>query len=213
MPIITYIIIAFTVITSIISFPPNINGFNSIRKPEWFEKFKFNAYAVIKYKQYYRLLSYGFLHADYLHLFFNMLTLYFFGPYVEKFFNNTFVGYGGTIFLLYYLSAIVVSTIPDLIKHRKNIAYNAIGASGSVSSVIYTFILFAPTASLRLFFAIPIKAWIFGGLFLIFSAFMAKKQVDNIGHNAHFWGAIYGFIFPIIINPNMIIYFFNDIIS
>lgn len=213
MPIITYSIIAFTVITSIISFPPNVQGFDSIRKPEWFEKFKFNAYAVIKYKQFYRLLSYGFLHADYTHLIFNMITFYYFGKVIEVYFNAIFIGYGGTIFLLYYLSALVISSFPDLIKHRNNINYNAIGASGAVSSIVYSFILLAPTRTLQLFFAIPFKAWIFGGLYLIFSAFMAKKQIDNIGHNAHFWGAIYGFVFPIIFKPILIIYFFEQIIK
>ncbi len=212
--IITFSIIAITSITSIIAFPPNVSSINSIRRPEWFGQYLFNAVAVSKHKQYYRMLSYGFLHANWMHLFFNMFTLYFFAPIVETMFKAMFGRVGGLLFLLFYLSAIVVSTIADLIKYRNNSAYNAIGASGAVSAVLFAAILIYPDMKLMfLLVPIPITAWIFGLLYLGYSYYMAKRNIDNIGHSAHFWGAVYGFFLPILLQPKLLQHFFAAIFS
>lgn len=210
---ITWAIIIVTIITSIIAFPSNVNSINSIRRLEWFDKYKFNAYAVIQKKQYYRIISYGFLHANWMHLIFNMLTLYFFAPLVESAFKELFPKLGGLIYLSFYITAIGFSTLLDLFKHKNNISYNAIGASGAVSAVLFAAILIKP--DMRLMFIllpIPITAWIFGILYLIYSAYMAKRQIDNIGHNAHFLGAVFGFILPIILKPQLLPRFFDIII-
>ncbi len=205
----TILIIAITTITSIIAFPPNVPSIDSIRRPEWFNKYLFNAVAVAKYKQYYRMLSYGFLHANWMHLFFNMLTLYFFAPGVETVFREIFGRFGGLLFLIFYLLAIVVSTVADLIKYRNNSSYNAIGASGAVSAVLFAAILIQPTMKIMfIFLPIPISAWFFGILYLGYSYYMSKRNIDNIGHSAHFWGAVFGFFFPIILKPGLIYFFF-----
>lgn len=209
---ITFAIMIITIVTSIIAFPRNVQSINSIRKPEWFDKYKFNAVAVFKYKQIYRLLSYGFIHGSWMHLAFNMFTLYFFGGFVESTFQSLFPGFGGFVYILFYLLAIVFSSIQDLIVHRNHSYYNAVGASGAISAVLFAAILFNPSMKLFMFLIpIPITAWVFGILFLIYSVFMAKKQMDNIGHTAHFWGAIFGFVFPLVFYPSLIILFFEKI--
>jgi len=127
-----------------------------------------------------------------------MLTFYFFAPQIENLYKDYFGKLQGTlIFLLFYFSALVAASIFDFFKYNKVSAYNAVGASGAVSAVIFTYILFYPQSKLYMFFIpLPIPAWIFGLLFLIYSAYMAKQNVDNIGHSSHFWGSIWGIIFP-----------------
>ncbi len=212
MAIITIAIILLTSVTSIIAFPPNVPAPESLRRTDWFAKYLFNAPMILKDKQYYRLLSYGFIHANWWHLFFNMLTLWFFGPFVEKSFKYLFGHSGGIIFITFYLLSIVISTIPDLIKFKDKYYYNAVGASGAISAVVFSAILFQPNMKLFfIFLPIPITAWIFGLLYLAYSYYMAKKNIDNIGHSAHLWGAIFGFIFPILLKPGLLPYFFNQI--
>ena len=208
----TIFIIIATVIFSVISFPRNVQSIEAIRKPEWFNKFLFNAYQVIQRKEWYRVFTSGFLHANWMHLAFNMMTLYFFGDIVQAGFVGIFGQAGIVIYLLFYILAIGASSIFDLVKYKNDHSYNAIGASGAVSAVLFAVILFEPKISFFLFFIpIPIPALIFGPLFLIYSQFMAKKKLDNIGHNAHFWGAIFGFFFPLLLRPTLLIDFFDKI--
>lgn len=194
----TLIIILLTVVTSLAAFPYNIPTIEAIRQPHWFRRYCFNPYAVTKFRQYERFVTYGFLHADWMHLLFNMLTLYFFGRYVEKFYihsNGEIVG--KLIFLLFYISGIVVSTLYDFFANKRNSAYNAVGASGAVSGVVFTFILFLPDVKLYFYFIpIGIPGWLFGILYLAFSIYMARRGTDNIGHMAHFWGSLWGLVFP-----------------
>ena len=209
---ITFAIIILTTITSIIAFPTNVQSIDSIRNPEWFDKFKFNAFAVFKHKQIHRMVSYGFIHGSWMHLAFNMITLYFFGRNVEEGFQVLFQGFGGFMYIGFYMLAIVVSTIQDLVVHRNHAHYNAVGASGAISAVLFASILFNPSMDLYLYLIpIPITAWIFGILFLVFSVYMARKKIDNIGHTAHFWGAIFGFIFPLLFYPKLLILFFENL--
>ncbi|MBC7873794.1 MAG: rhomboid family intramembrane serine protease [Ferruginibacter sp.] len=152
--------------------------------------------------QYYRFLSYGLIHADFLHLAFNMLALWSFGQYVEKylFSNPNFFGEQGKLFyLILYITAIIVSPLPDYFKHKNNFSYRALGASGAVSAVIFAGIMLNPKISISLLFLpIPMPGYIFGVVFLVVSAILARKGGDNIGHGAHLTGAIYGLIFTII---------------
>ena len=118
--------------------------------------------------------------------------------------------FGGTIFVAFYIIAIAVSSVFDLIKYRNEPYYNAVGASGAVSAILFAAILFNPDMKLMLILIpIPITAWIFGILYLIYCVYMAKKGTDNIGHNAHFWGAIFGFFLPVILKPSLLIRFFD----
>ncbi len=153
-------------------------------------------------KQYYRFLSYGLIHADFAHLLFNMFTLYSFGSRLEKYtFTQDYI-FGDKARLFYlvlYISALVISTLPDYFKHRNNFAYRSLGASGAVSAVLFACIIIDPKLSLYMFLIpIPIPGYIFGILFLAISAYLAKKGTDNIGHGAHFTGAVYGLIFTIV---------------
>lgn len=158
--------------------------------------------AINSNKQYYRFLSYGLVHADIMHLAFNMWALFLFGQYVEAYsFSQVYLfGHRAKIFfLLLYGSAIVISAIPDYFFNRNNDDYRALGASGAVSAVIFAGILLNPKIPIGiLFIPFAIPGYIFGFLFLALSAYLAKKKIDNIGHSAHFTGAIYGLLFTII---------------
>lgn len=171
---------------------------------EFKSKFMFNAYAIKHRNEWWRWFTGAFLHADGFHLLFNMMTLYFFGPYVEEAFNQPTLfnhGKGSLMFFLLYVSAIPVSSAFSFFRNRNNPYYNALGASGAVSAVVYAFILFAPLANIYIFAAIPVPAWIYGILYLVISWTLARRNVGNIGHDAHFFGSVYGFVFPIVFFP------------
>ena len=130
---------------------------------------------------------------------------------IEKYFcliwDNTL---GRVLYICFYISAIAISSISDLIRYKENYAYNAIGASGAVSAVLFACILMDPKVGIAfLFVPIPIPGYIFGPLYLLYCYYMAKKNVDNIGHSAHFWGAVYGILFPLMLKPQLINLFFN----
>ena len=196
---ITIIIIAITSIISILCFSGtlNINGF------------VFNASRVWHAKQRYRMFSYGLVHSGWGHLFFNMLTLYFFGSVVEKYFSLAFGDTLGIIlYVVLYVSAIAVSTIGDLIKYRNNPEYNAVGASGAVSAVLFSSILFDPKMGIYIYLIpIPVPGYIFAPLYLLYCWYMARRNMDNIGHTAHFWGAVYGLVFPLLCRPDIFNHF------
>ncbi len=178
----------------------------SLIKMEDFEfknKFMFNAYAIDRYKQWWRFLTHGLLHADFTHLFFNMLSLFFFGPLVENAFQSEWIfgeTIGKVVYLALYIGALVMSSMYSFFKHRNNSYYNALGASGAVSAVIYTAILLSPHNTIYLYF-IPIPAWAFGVVYLALSWYLGRRGQDNIGHDAHFWGAVFGLVFPIVCKP------------
>ncbi len=199
---ITWIII---LLTSAISIPAFSNR-------AFFDKMKFNAFIIKENKQWYRFISYGLIHADWMHLLINMFVLYSFGEQVEMMFIYIFGLKGTILFLILYVSAIFISAYPSYEKHKNNSWYNAVGASGAVSAILFSSILLLPSSKIYLLFIpFPIPAVIFGILYLIYSAYMAKKSVDNIGHDAHFWGAIYGLTFPIVLKPSLFLNFINQI--
>lgn len=151
-------------------------------------------------RQYYRYITYGLIHADMIHLFFNMLALYTFGIYIENglFSSPDLFGQNGKLFfLVLYISAIIISPIPDFFIHRNNPDYRALGASGAVSAVVFAGIMLQPKNIISFYF-IPIPGYIGGILFLALSVYLGKRGKDNIGHGAHFTGAVYGLIFTII---------------
>lgn len=147
--------------------------------------------------EYYRFITSGFIHSDMWHLFFNMFTLYFFGRNAEYWFNV--IG-RPALYPLLYLVAIVAASIPSYLKHKNNPYYSALGASGGVSAILFCTVYIAPWSTIYLMF-IPIPAIIAGVLYLVYSAYMAKQERDNIGHDAHFWGAVFGFVFTFIFDP------------
>ena len=139
---------------------------------------------------------------------FNMFTLYFLGDYCADLFMAKYQAAGNIIYPLFYLSAIAFASVPSFIKNRDNIGYRALGASGGVSAVIFYFILDEPWGMLYLFAIIPIPAIVLGVLYLVYESYMAKKGNDNIGHDAHIAGAVYGIIsFFIIFSEKGMLFF------
>lgn len=193
---ITVIIIAITCIVSILCFNGTLNG----------NKLIFNAYQVWHRKEWYRMLTSGIIHSGWGHLFFNMLTLFFFGRIVEQYFSAAFGGVpGAVLYVVLYVSALAISSLGDLVKYRDNWNYNALGASGAVSAVLFASILFAPKMGIYIYLIpIPVPGYIFAPLYLLYCWYMAKRNMDNIGHTAHFWGAVYGLLFPIICKPDVL---------
>ena len=181
------IIIAVTAIISFIAF----------NNQQLFEKYKFNVGAILQKKEYIRLLSAGFLHADLMHLLFNMMTLYFFGPIVVE-------AFGEIGFLLVYFGSILLGNIFSLYLYKNQPWYSAIGASGGVSGILFASIAMIPDLGIMFFFIpIPIPGYIFGFLYFAYSVYMMlnPKQHDNIGHAAHLGGAFFGLVYAIALQP------------
>ncbi|MGQ1947055.1 rhomboid family intramembrane serine protease [Geofilum sp. OHC36d9] len=181
-------------------------------RTELMYRFQLNAWSVVHRKQYVRLLMHGFLHVDWMHLLVNMYVLYSFGYAVIFYFQHYLPGLSGLRFLLLFVTAIPLSSMYSVWKNRDNPNYNAVGASGAVSAVVFASIFFDPYNPILFFFAIKIPGIVFGVLYLIYSAYMARKQVDNVGHDAHFWGAVYGLLFPVISDPSLLNVFINKLL-
>ena len=152
--------------------------------------------------QVYRFITHGFIHADITHLIFNMIALYSFGEAVETIYSfPIFFGSKGLIFFtVLYFSALIIASIPDYIKHRNDYYYRSLGASGAVSAVIFSSILFNPKGGIGFAFipGVSIPGFIFGLIYIAVTTYLAKRGRDNIGHGAHLTGAIYGLIFTFI---------------
>ncbi|MBL7806865.1 MAG: rhomboid family intramembrane serine protease, partial [Saprospiraceae bacterium] len=166
----------------------------------------------VKHGEYYRWLTSGFLHADVMHLAFNMITLYYFGRVVEQWFVYIFPEVGRMVYLIFYLAAIVAASSATFFKYRETPGFASIGASGAVAAVLFASILMMPTNKLYLFFIpIGIPGFIFGIMYLWFSAYEAKRGRDNIDHTAHYYGAVFGFLFPIVFEPQLFTLFLTQI--
>lgn len=150
-------------------------------------------------KELYRLLTSGFIHADWIHLFFNMFTLFFFGRSVEMIYEvYALPAYS---FLILYMAGIIVSSIPSVIKHRNNAYYRSLGASGGVSAVLFAFVYFAPWQTIYIWF-IPVPTIIAAVAFIGYSVHMSKKGDGTINHDAHYYGALFGFLFTLLLEAS-----------
>lgn len=149
--------------------------------------------------EYLRFITSGFIHANWLHLLFNALVLWEFGRIVELTFKQYFENWGATLYILLYFLGLIVSDIYSFFRHKDNPNYVALGASGAVSAVLFAAIIFMPLLPLRLIFVpfVEIPAIVMGILYLLYSYYMGKKGNDNVGHDAHFWGAVWGFVFTL----------------
>lgn len=191
---VTTIIIIITVLASLYAW----------NKPHILQRWIFNPYSVNTRNEYARFVTSGFIHQDYMHLFFNMFTLYFFGNLVEQYFGYLLGVTGLVLYVVMYLLAIIVSDIPTYVKHRHDPGYNSLGASGGVAAIVFSAILFDPTNNIYLFAILPIPGFILGALFLLYSYQRANQARDRINHDAHLYGALFGILFTIIIEPGVI---------
>ena len=166
--------------------------------------------AITKKHQYYRFITCGLIHADYMHLIFNMLTLYFFGTVMEAYYQGQ-LGLQKWYYLALYIGALIVSNIPTYLKHRNDYDYRSLGASGAVSAVLFAFILLRPWQKI-IVLVFPVPAIIYGCLFLFYSAYMSRKGGDHVNHDAHFYGALFGVLFTIAARPEVIQIFWNELI-
>jgi len=187
------IIFVITLATSLMAFSnENIYG-----------NFILNPYGVSRGQRVYTVITSGLIHKDWNHLFFNMLSYYFFAFMLEGLIGHWQFG------VLYVLS-LILSDLPSIQKHKEDIWYNSLGASGAISAVVFSFIMFAPTAKMSLLFLpIPIPAWVFGGLYLVYCHFASKHARDNVNHDAHLYGALSGIVITFALHHNI----FNEFVS
>jgi len=187
------IIFVFTVVTSLYAFYDH----------SVYGKFMLHPFSVAKGQNVYTLITSGLIHADWMHLFFNMFTFYAFAFTLEQLMGSWQFG------LLYFLS-LILSDLPTLFRHKNDFHYNSLGASGAISAVLFSYILFNPMSKLYIMFIpIGIPAVAFGGLYLIYCAYASKHSRDNINHDAHFFGALTGLIFTVIFVPGIIPHFIS----
>lgn len=202
-------------LTLILVLMTGLISFQAFNNPDMQRKLLFHPVSVREFGQWYRFLTHGFVHANWEHLLINMFVLWQFGEFLEHVFSQLFSpGIGRIMFIVFYLSAIVVSSIPSYFKNLDNTYYAAVGASGGTSALVFAYILFQPW---DWFLFPPLPAIILGVGFLWYSSYMEKRGMDNIGHNAHFWGAVYGAAFMLtsaaILSPGLIDFFLNELLS
>ena len=163
--------------------------------------------AISRRREYYRLVTYGLVHADVQHVLFNMLTLFFFGRALEPFFGMIM---GATGFALFYIGALVVSVLPSYLQNRNNPRYRCLGASGAVSAVMFAFILLQPWSKIFVLF-IPLPAIMYAVLYVAYSVMMSKQGGDDVNHGAHLWGAAYGVLFTLAMSPAILPMFLRQL--
>jgi membrane associated rhomboid family serine protease len=200
---ITYLLIAVTGIISYLAF----------QNHSMMDKMQFNAAKVVHGKEYYRLITHAFIHAGWSHLLVNMFVLYFFGRAIEQYFGYYFGNKAIAYFLLLYFGGILASNLWSLATQKNNYYYNAVGASGAVSAVLFTFIFLNPWKKLYFFAVIPIPGILFGIGYLFYSYQMSKQNNDNVAHDAHLLGALFGFVFPILVKPSLFRHFLDQLFS
>ena len=199
---VTFALIAINCIVSFLAF----------NNRDLMNKLVFHPVSVDKNKQWYRFITSGFIHADVNHLLFNMLTLFFFVPSIERIFIDGNIG-GSIGYLGFYLAAIAVSEIASYIKHKDNPNYSSLGASGAISAVVFSLVLFNPWGTILLKFIIPIPFILYAVGYVAYSSYMDKKGGDGIGHSAHLWGALFGIVFLIVAYPTSLKIFMREIVQ
>lgn len=191
------IVFLFTIVTSIYAFNDN----------SLYGKFMLHPYSVSRRYKIYTLITSGLIHADWMHLIFNMMTFFFFAFQLEAMIGSWQFG------MVYFLS-LVLSDIPSVMKHKNDMWYNSLGASGAISGVLFSYILFQPFSSMMIFpIPIPIWAIIFGPLYLVYCVYASKNARDHINHDAHFFGALAGMIVTVLVVPGVIPHFISQLLA
>ncbi|KFN42839.1 rhomboid family intramembrane serine protease [Arenimonas oryziterrae] len=164
--------------------------------------------AIARDNDWYRLVSYGLLHADFTHLLFNMITLYFFGRVMESFYITRLGPWG---FVFFYVLGLIFSILPTYLRNRDNAKYFSLGASGAVSAVLFAYILIDPWAKIYVYFAIGIPAIVFAVLYTVYSIYMDRRGKDSVNHSAHLWGAAYGVVFTLLVDSDVLGHFLREL--
>jgi len=180
---------------------------------ELMRKWILNPYLVHQRKQWWRLISSGFIHADFMHLFLNLFAFYGFGMAVESYYMGLFGEKAVLYYLVLYLGGIVVANAPSMAKHKDNHYFNSLGASGAVSAIIFAAILFQPWSKIYFFGIIGIPGIIFGPLYLFAEYRMGKQGGTGINHDAHYWGAIFGMLYTLALKPGLFLYFIDQLMN
>ena len=199
----SFLIMAVTVVISLLAW----------QKPAWLDAMMMSPYRIDRKKEYWRFITSGFIHADFAHLFFNLFSFYFFGTQLEYIFGIIFPGFGGEVFILFYLLAIFVADLPTYFKQRNNPYFNSLGASGAVSAVIFAGIMFFPTEKIYLFGFVGIPGFIYAGLFTWYSIAMDRRGRDYVNHSAHLYGGLFGVLFITLTRPSTWVEFFSQILA
>ena len=189
------LIFVFTLITSLYAFNDN----------QLYGKFMLHPYSIAKGNKYFTFITSGLIHADWMHLFFNMFTFFIFAFQLEAMI-------GHWQFALLYFASLILSDIPTVIKHKDDYRYSSLGASGAISGVLFSYILFKPLSMIGVMF-IPMPAIVFGVLYLFYCMYMSKNSRDSINHDAHFFGALTGLILTVILVPGVISNFITELAS
>jgi membrane associated rhomboid family serine protease len=198
---ITFIIIAITVAITVYTWSHTDLQY----------KLMLNPYSISRKNEFFRFITSGFIHQDFIHLGFNMFTFYFFGQAIEYIYANLFGEMGSILFVALYLIGIIVSDIPTYLKHKDNPGYNSLGASGGVSAVVFSSILFYPLNEICFYGLLCFPGFILGALYIIYSIYMGKKSMNNVNHDAHLYGALFGIAFSILIQPAVAFTFFEQV--
>lgn len=199
MAIVTFLLIGITVLVS----------WQAFNNPRLLQRLILWPPAIERNRQYERLVTHGFIHADGQHLLFNMITLFFFGRVIEP----VFVAQIGVLgFVAFYLSAIVMAIMPTYFRHQHDSHYRSLGASGAVSAVLFSYILFAPWSLIFVFF-LPVPAILYAVAYIGYSIWMDRRGGDNINHSAHLWGAAYGVMFTLLMEPDVLGHFGRQVLQ
>lgn len=195
---ITLIIVLITCGVSILAF----------QQPDLMQKLQFNPYTIKRRNQWYRFVTHALLHADWLHLIINMLVLYSFGQSTVCFFTLYLGNLGVPAFIAMYVLAVIASSVSTYRKHQDNHWYNAVGASGAVSAVLFSHVLFSPLTKIYLYGILPLPSLLWAALYVGYSMWSSRNSNDNINHEAHLWGALFGLLFTALVCPGVLQTFF-----
>lgn len=199
---ITLVIVAITAVVS----------YAALNNRNLFENLLFRPFIMQDRKEWYRFITHGLVHGSFMHLLVNMYVLWMFGTAVENAYAAVVGGDPLVAYLALYIGGIVLSALPGYFKHRDNPNYRAVGASGATSAVVFAFILLHPDTPLMLIFLpIPMAAWIFGGLYLLYEWYMSRRGGGHIAHDAHYFGALFGIAYTATLAPQAITHFFQTI--
>jgi membrane associated rhomboid family serine protease len=201
-------------ITAVLIILTCLISWQAFNNPDMQNKLLHYPYIEARNRDFYRWLTACFVHGSWVHLGINMYVFYQFGLAVEDRFLDLFGEVMGRLnFLLLYLLTGVFANIPTFFRHRENQMFRSVGASGAVSGILFVFILFEPWARLGLFFVIPVRAILAAILFLVYSSYASKKSNDMIDHEAHFYGAVFGFLFTVALKPGLLAEFTAEIVN